>query len=63
MDWTLPDEPVNEETLRTALETVVGTAHQNGVEVERDWPCRHEDDPNWDIDIVRLDPGGPSDDS
>lgn len=46
MDWTTPKEPVDEETLRDALEIVVGTAHQNGVDVERDWPCRRDGDPD-----------------
>jgi len=63
MDWIVPNEPVDEETLREALEVVVGAAYQNGVDVERDWPCRGEDDPNWDVDIVQLASGGQSSDS
>ncbi|WP_251342982.1 hypothetical protein [Haloplanus halophilus] len=54
MDWTPPDEPTDEESLRQALETVVGTAHRNGVVVERDWPCRGPGDHDWGVDIVRL---------
>lgn len=57
MDWITPSEPTDAESFRAALNVVVNTAYQNGVAIERDWPCRSEDDPNWDVDIVRLSPG------
>lgn len=61
MDWIQPDEPVDEPSLVEALEIIIGTAHQNGVSIERDWPCRSEDDPDWDVDIVRLASGDDND--
>ena len=63
MDQVLLEEPDDQETFREMLETLVSTAYQNGVSVERDWPCRSDDDefPNWAVDVVRLADG--SDDS
>lgn len=54
MDWNEPGEPVDEASFREALEAVVGTAHENGVSVERDWACRSETVPDWNVDVVRL---------
>lgn len=64
MDSVSPDDPVDETSFRDALETVVETAHRNGVAVERDWACRTEGDaPDWVVDIVRLEPDDSSDES
>lgn len=51
---TLP-EPTDEESFRKALETVIETARQNGIDVERDWACQPESvRSDWAVDIVRL---------
>jgi NADPH-dependent 7-cyano-7-deazaguanine reductase QueF len=63
MTSTRPREAVDEETFREALEIVVAAAHQNGVNVEGDWPHRRNGDPDWNVDIVRFVPGGRCDDS
>jgi hypothetical protein len=54
-DWTVPDEPTDERTLRAALEDVVAAASENGVAVERDFVCRAPDgDRQWVVDVARL---------
>lgn len=62
MDWTQPTEPVDEASFRQALAVVVGTAHQNGVAMERDWVCRGPGDPDWVVEVARLASGGEGDD-
>lgn len=58
MDWQEPREPTDEAALQEALELIIEVAHQNGIAVERDWPCRIEDDSDWAVDIVRLEHRG-----
>lgn len=58
MHWTPPDEPDDEESLQDALEAVLDTAHSNEVCVERNWLCRSEIGPDWDVEVVPLEPEG-----
>lgn len=51
----VPDTVTDEETFNDALNTLLQTAHENGVDVERPWDCRNgPTHPDWDITIVEA---------
>lgn len=53
MNWTQPEEPVDSQSFRDSLTTLIATAAENGVTVESAWECRRETK-SWEVDIVRL---------
>ncbi|WP_018256840.1 hypothetical protein [Halomicrobium katesii] len=45
-----------EAEFKAALTTVLQTAHENGIRIEKPWLCQTDDGfPDWEAAVVRLD--------